>query len=84
MSLPQQPVTLSVEEIDDLNRKLSTMRHDINNHLSLITAAIELIRRKPQMADRMIATLAEQPSRITGTISKFSEDFEKTLSITRP
>ena len=36
MGLPIQPVSLSAEQIDELNRKLSTMRHDINNNLSLI------------------------------------------------
>jgi hypothetical protein len=46
MALPTGPVTLKVEELDQLNRKLSDMRHDVNNHLSLIVAALELIRYK--------------------------------------
>ena len=36
MGLQIKPVSLSAEQIDELNRKLSTMRHDINNNLSLI------------------------------------------------
>lgn len=84
MALPTQPVTLSVEQLEELNRGLSTMRHDINNHLSLIMAAVELIRHKPQMADRMIATLAEQPARITESLSKFSAEFDRTFGITHP
>ena len=51
MGLPSEPVTLSIEQLDELNRKLSNLRHDINNHLSLIVAATELIRHKPQIAD---------------------------------
>jgi hypothetical protein len=84
MGLPTQPVTVTVEELDQLNRKLSTMRHDINNHLSLIIAAVELMRYKPQVAEKMIATLTEQPPRITESIKQFSAEFEKTLGITRP
>lgn len=84
MGLPSQPVTLSIEQLDELNRKLSTMRHDINNHLSLIMAAVELIRYKPQMADRMMATLAEQPPKITESLRKFSAEFEQSFGITRP
>ena len=84
MALPSEPVTLTVAQLEDLNRKLSDMRHDINNHLSLIVAAVELIRHKPQMTDRMMATLSEQPTRITEAIRKFSHDFEKSLNITRP
>lgn len=83
MTLPTQPVTLSIEQIAELNRHLSNMRHDINNQLSLVLAATELIRAKPQMVERMTATLAEQPPKITASLVKFSNEFEKALSIKR-
>jgi hypothetical protein len=83
MPLPSQPVTLSVEQIAELNRQLSSMRHDINNQLSLIIAALELIRHKPDTAERMITTLGEQPPRIAETLGKFSTQFEHALGITR-
>jgi hypothetical protein len=84
MPLPSQPVTLSAEQIAELNRKLSNMRHDINNQLSLIMAAVELMNYKPQTGARMLATLAEQPPRIAAALTIFSGDFEQTLGITRP
>jgi hypothetical protein len=84
MPLPQHPVSLTVEQIAELNGKLSTMRHDINNHLSLIIAAVELMRYKPETAERMMTTLAEQPPRIAEALQKFSAQFEQMLSITRP
>jgi hypothetical protein len=74
-------VRLTVEQIQELNQKLSVMRHDINNHLSLMLAATELIRHKPQMAERMMATLCEQPAKITDSIAKFSAEFESTLHL---
>jgi hypothetical protein len=83
MVLPSQPVTLSVEQLDELNRKLASMRHDINNTLSLIMAAVELIRYKPQMTEKMIATLIEQPPKITESLVRFSSEFENMLQITR-
>lgn len=83
MGLPSQPVTLSLEQLEELNKKLSTMRHDINNHLSLIMAAVELLKHKPQLAERMMTTLREQPPRVTEAITKFSAEFERTLGITR-
>lgn len=83
MTLPTQPVTLTVEQIGELNKKLSNMRHDINNQLSLVLAATELIRAKPHMADRMTATLAEQPPKITAALMKFSAEFEQALSVKR-
>ncbi|HVV01578.1 MAG TPA: hypothetical protein VHH88_09465 [Verrucomicrobiae bacterium] len=84
MGLPSQPVTFSPEQIEALNQKLATMRHDINNHLSLIVAAAELIRSKPQVAERMLMTMSEQPGKITASIKKFSGDFEGAFGITRP
>ena len=83
MQLPSQPVTLTVEQVDDLNRKLAVMRHDVNNHVSLIVAALELVRHRPQLAEKMLATLNDQPAKITESVRKFSQDFERTLGITR-
>jgi hypothetical protein len=83
MPLPSQPVTLTVEQLADLNGKLSTMRHDINNQLSLIVAAVELIRHKPEMAERMLATLVEQPPKIANALTKFSAELERAFGITR-
>ena len=83
MPLPSQPVTLTVEQLSELDRKLSAVRHDINTHLSLIIAASDLIRHKPQTTERMMATLVEQPSKIAAILTKFSAEFEQALSITR-
>ena len=83
MGLPSQPVTLTVEQIDELSRKLSNMRHDINNHLSLIVAAAELIKLNPDLAKRMCATLAEQPPKISEEMARFSDAFEASLGIAR-
>ncbi len=84
MALPNQPVTLSIDQVDQLNRKLSVMRHDINNQLSLVVAAVELIRHKPELAQRMITTIAEQPARIGEALKHFTAEFEASLGITRP
>jgi hypothetical protein len=84
MLLPNEPVTLSAEQIHELNQKLADLRHDVNNGLSLMTAAVELIQRRPENAGNMWNTLIEQPRKITGAISQFSSDFEAALHITRP
>ena len=84
MGLPTQPVTLSIEQIEDLHRKLAHLRHDINNNLSLIIAAAEMMRFKPELLAKMMNTLDLQPPRITEAVARFTEDFEKALGITRP
>ncbi len=72
-----------MDQVDYLNRKLSNMRHDVNNKLSLIVAAAELIRYNPEMLRKMSGTLVEEPSKITEQINGFSAEFEKLLGITR-
>ena len=83
MNLPNEPVTLTVEQIAELSKKLSTLRHDINGDLALIVAAAELIKLNPSAADRMLATVLEQPTKIRDRADKFSAEFEKAVGITR-
>jgi hypothetical protein len=83
MALPQTPVTLTPEQVAELNEKLATTRHDINNNLSLIVAAVELLRRKPELAPRMIESISQQPDKIIAQMRAFSAEFEQTLGITK-
>jgi hypothetical protein len=84
MPLPSQPVTLSVEQIKELNAKLGMLRHDVNNNLSLIMAAVELIRRRPENSERMWTALSEQPHKVADAVSAFVREMEMALQITRP
>ena len=83
MAQPTKPVALSMEQIGELNQKLATLRHDLNNSLSLIAATVELVRRRPSVTEQMWNTLAEQPRKIGETFSQFSRDLEAALHITR-
>jgi hypothetical protein len=84
MTQPTKPVTLSVEQIGELYQKLSALRHDLNNSLSLIAATVELVRRRPSVPEQMWNSLAEQPRKIGEAFTRFSRDLEATLHITRP
>ena len=83
MALPTEPVTLSVEQIEELNRKLSNLRHDINGDLALVVAAAELIKLNPDILQRMLSTLLEQPPKIRDKLDRFSAELEKTVGVTR-
>lgn len=83
MELPAQPVTLSVEQIAELNQKLANLRHDVNNKLSLILAAVDVTQYKPQLIERMTTTVAELPQKIIDALSGFSAEFERALGIKR-
>jgi hypothetical protein len=84
MPPPNEPVTLNAEQVGELNKKLASLRHDVNNNLSLIIAAAEIIRLRPQSADRMWSGLTEKPHKIAEAIAQFSRELETALGITRP
>lgn len=83
MALPTQPVTLSVEQIKDLDEKLSGMRHDVAGFLSIIVAATELIRMKPERAREMVSMISEQPQKITQCVTAFSKEVNALLGLTK-
>ena len=83
MALPNQPVTLNVEQIGELNQKLANLRHDVNNNLALVIATAEMIRRKPETAERMWNALTEKPHQISEAVVQFSRELEAVLGITR-
>ena len=83
MSLPNEPVTLSAQQVEELRKKISSMRHDVNNHLSLIVAAAELMKLNPDAIGRMTVTLIAQPPKISEEIGRFSAELEKALGIHR-
>jgi len=83
MPVPKHPVTLTPEQVDDLAGKLAGLRHNVNNHVSLIVAATELMRRKPDQAARFVGALLDPPEKITQEIRGFAEELEKLLLITR-
>ena len=81
MGKPDQAVTMSPAQIEELNKKLSEARHDVNNCLALIIAATELIRRKPDTTARLVDSIAEQPQRIMEQLQKFTHEFEKSMGL---
>lgn len=81
MSTPAGTVTLTQQQVEELSKQFATMRHDINNNLSLVVAAAELIKFNPASAERMANTLAEQPPKIGDHLAKFTTAFERALGI---
>jgi hypothetical protein len=83
MALPDKPIALEPDQVAELNKKLSTMRHNVNNYLALIVAASELLKRKPELAPRMLENIMAQPERVITEMKAFSESFETMLGIRR-
>ena len=83
MRLPIEPVTFTPEEVADLNGKLASMRHGINNKLAVIVGTIEVIRLRPEKTKAMLEPLVEQMPQIADALAKFSAEFERAFGINR-
>ena len=83
MALPSEPVILSVQQIEQLNKSLATLRHDVNGDLALVVASAELIKLNPALIPRMLSTLMEQAPKIREKMDKFSVELETALRISR-
>jgi hypothetical protein len=83
MGSPTQTITFDPDQVAALNRMLSDARHGINNHLTLISTAIELIRRDPSAAARLVQTMADRPELIRDEMTRFSSAFEEAFGIKR-
>ena len=83
MGVPITPATLTAAQLSELNSKLAHMRHEINNQLAMVVAALELMRYRPEMRDKMLTTIGQQPPLILAEVAKFSAEFEQVFGITR-
>ena len=81
MPLPEQSVTLTKQQVEELSRRFSSFRHDVNGCLALVVAATELIRYSPDVIKRMSGTLVEQPPKIAGKLNEFVEECERSLGM---
>ena len=81
MGLPPHSITLTPAQVAELNQKLGDARHNINNHLALVVAAVELIRRKPDLSPKFIESIGLQPDKIILELKTFTECFEGQLGI---
>jgi hypothetical protein len=83
MPLPSESVTLTAEQIAELHKQFADLRHNVNNNLSLIIAAAEIIRLKPESSEAMLAGLSEKPHIIAEGVARFSRELETALQIRR-
>jgi hypothetical protein len=84
MGLPCEPVSLSAEQVGELNDHLSTMRHAINNHLTVMSIAAELALSAPDTAPQRMSALLKQVPEVKELLKTFSVEFERALGISKP
>jgi|KBSSwiStaDraftv2_1062776.scaffolds.fasta_scaffold3451031_1 hypothetical protein len=83
MGNPTGPVQLGVEDVRAIDKEMADTRHDVNNYLAVLSAALEMIRFRPEQAERFLASAMEQPTRITTRLRQCSDFLGTKLAITQ-
>jgi hypothetical protein len=81
MGSREEPLTLSPDDVEKLNKQLGEMRHNVNNKLALMVASIELIKLVPHRSVELCDKLMSQPDFINQEISAFSNNLRTALKI---
>ena len=83
MSSTDGSVLLTAEQARDLHKLLSDCRHNVNNHVSLIMSAMELVQLKPDATPKMLKTATDQSKKVSEEVIRFSTEFERIMQAAR-
>ena len=71
MSEPAGNITL--EELAQLQRKYSEIKHSINNALAVMMALSEMSQRRPDYAEKLATTVLTKAPQIVSSLQEFTQ-----------
>jgi hypothetical protein len=64
--------TLSPEELAQLQKKFSEIKHSINNALAVMMALSEMSQRRPDYAEKLATTVLSKAPQIVSSLQEFT------------
>jgi hypothetical protein len=64
---------LSPEELAQLQRKFSEIKHSINNALAVMMALSEMSQRRPDYAEKLASTVLTKAPQIVSSLQEFTQ-----------
>jgi hypothetical protein len=71
MNEPNRP--LSPEELAQLQKKFSEIKHSINNALAVMMALAEMSQRRPDYAEKLATTVLAKAPQIVSGLQEFTQ-----------
>ena len=71
MSDPDRSIT--AEELAQLQRKFSEIKHSINNALAVMMALSEMSQRRPDYAEKLASTVLSKAPQIVSSLQEFTQ-----------
>jgi len=64
--------TLSAEELAQMQKKFSEIKHSINNALAVMMALSEMSQRRPDYAEKLATTVLSKAPQIVTSLQEFT------------
>ena len=65
--------TVSQEELVELQKKFSEIKHSINNALAVMMALSEMSQRRPDYAEKLATTVLAKAPQIVSSLQEFTQ-----------
>src|SRR2546428_7502294 len=65
--------TVSTEELVQLQKKFSEIKHSINNALAVMMALSEMSQRRPDYAEKLATTVLSKAPQIVSSLQEFTQ-----------
>ncbi len=71
--MSQPGTALTPEEISQLQKKFSEIKHSINNALAVMMALSEMSQRRPDYAEKLASTVLSKAPQIVTSLQEFTQ-----------
>jgi molecular chaperone GrpE (heat shock protein) len=71
--MTEQASTIPQEEIAQLQKKFSEIKHSINNALAVMMALSEMSQRRPDYAEKLASTVLAKAPQIVTSLQEFTQ-----------
>jgi len=65
--------TISQEDLADLQKKFSEIKHSINNALAVMMALSEMSQRRPDYSEKLASTVLTKAPQIVSSLQEFTQ-----------
>ena len=76
--------TVSLEELAQLQRKFSEIKHSINNALAVMMALSEMSQRRPDYAEKLATTVLTKAPQIVSSLQEFTQALNEKAGTSKP
>jgi transcription termination factor NusB len=73
--------TISHEELVELQKKFSEIKHSINNALAVMMALSEMSQRRPDYAEKLATTVLSKAPQIVSSIQEFTQALNEKVGV---